>query len=114
MDLLQNKDTIDSHNTSLSEVQQSYMIKLEQSAETENRLKLDLKSAAVLQSELKEEKGRTGSVDDNRTRERIEVLGPEVALEQLKRSITTMLVDRLGVRWDERFAGWRRRKAVAA
>ncbi|XP_063693788.1 golgin subfamily A member 4-like isoform X2 [Bolinopsis microptera] len=50
------KGTVDSHNSSLSEVQESYMLKLEQSAETENRLKLELKSVGVERAELKQEK----------------------------------------------------------
>ena len=58
---------------------------------------------ADLIQELKVEKGRTGSFDHNRTRERIEVLGPELSLDQLKRSIETALVDRMGSAWDERF-----------
>ena len=61
--------------------------------------------------ELKVEKGRTGGIDHNRIRERVEVLGPEVSTERLQRSIAAVLIDRLGVAWDERFGELEQYKA---
>jgi helicase associated protein len=42
-------------------------------------------------------------IDDSRLRERIEVLGPEISLEVLRSAVSTALIDRLGVTWDERY-----------
>jgi len=53
--------------------------------------------------EMREERGRVGGYDDNRFREKVEVIGDLVALDALYESITTMCVDRLGVTWDERY-----------
>ena len=53
--------------------------------------------------EMLEERGRKGGFDDSRLREKVEVLGPEVSLEVLRAVVSTALVDRLGVTWDERY-----------
>jgi predicted helicase len=53
--------------------------------------------------EMREERGRRGGFDDSRLRERVEVLGPEVSLEVLRSAVSTVIVDRLGGTWDERY-----------
>ena len=53
--------------------------------------------------EMREERGRKGGFDDSRLRERVEVLGPEVSLDVLRDAVSTALVDRLGITWDERY-----------
>ena len=53
--------------------------------------------------EMRVERGRTGGFDDSRLRDRVEVLGPQVALEALRQSVATSIVDQLGISWDERF-----------
>ena len=60
--------------------------------------------------QMREEKGRLGGFDDGRLRERVEVLGPEVSLEVLRDAVTTALVERLGVTWDERYGELKRYK----
>ena len=60
--------------------------------------------------EMREERGRQGWFDDSRLRERVEVLGPEVSLEVLRDAVSTALVDRLGVTWDERYGELKRYK----
>src|SRR5262249_14091512 len=61
-------------------------------------------------SEMREERGRLGGFDDNRLRERVEVLGPELSLDVLRATISTAIVDHLGVTWDERYGELRRYK----
>ena len=53
--------------------------------------------------EMREERGRTKSFDDSRFRERVDMLGQNIALESLRKSITTTCIERLGTSWDERF-----------
>jgi hypothetical protein len=53
--------------------------------------------------EMREERGRIGGFDDSRLRDRVEVLGPGVSLEALRYAVSTALIDRLGVTWDERY-----------
>ena len=60
--------------------------------------------------EMREESGRLGGFDDSRLRERVEVLGPEVSLDILRRAVSTVLVDRLGVSWDQRYGELKRYK----
>jgi Helicase associated domain len=57
-----------------------------------------------------EERGRPGGFDDGRLRERVEVLGPDVSLDALRGAVSTMLVERLGVTWDERYGELKRFK----
>ena len=52
-------------------------------------------------SELKQAKGRGDVFNPQRLKEKIEVIGPFVNLEQLQSSIFTQTVERLGSSWDE-------------
>ena len=60
--------------------------------------------------EMREERGRKGGFDDSRLRERVEVLGPEVSLDVLRDAVSTAIVDRLGVTWDEAYGELKRYK----
>ena len=60
--------------------------------------------------EMREERGRKGGFDDSRLRERVEVLGPEISLDVLRSAVSTAIVDRLGVTWDERYGELKRYK----
>ena len=60
--------------------------------------------------EMREERGRKGGFDDSRLRERVEVLGPEISLDVLRSAVSTALIDRLGVTWDERYGELKRYK----
>ena len=60
--------------------------------------------------EMREETGRRGGFDDSKLREKVELLGPEISLEVLRSAVSTMLVDRLGVTWDERYGELKRYK----
>src|SRR5439155_9919532 len=53
--------------------------------------------------QMREERGRTRGFDDTRFREKVEVLGPQISLEILRRSITTACIDVLADTWDERY-----------
>lgn len=53
--------------------------------------------------EMREERGRTKGFDDSRFRERVEILGPRVALSALRKAITTTCIDILARDWDERY-----------
>ena len=53
--------------------------------------------------ELREERGRTKGFNDSRFREKVEVLGPELSLDDLRKAITAACVDALGISWDERY-----------
>jgi superfamily II DNA or RNA helicase len=54
-------------------------------------------------SELKQAKGRGDVFNPQRLKEKIEVIGPYVNLEQLESSIIAQTVDRLGSNWEEWF-----------
>ena len=58
---------------------------------------------AQIIADMRIERGRTGGYDDSRFRERVEVLGPTVSLESLRRSITSACIDTLGESWFERY-----------
>ena len=58
---------------------------------------------AQIISDMRIERGRTGGYDDARFRERVEVLGPTLSLENLRRSITAACIDALGETWFERY-----------
>ncbi len=58
---------------------------------------------AQIIADMRVERGRTGGYDDSRFRERVEVLGPAVSLEDLRRSITSACLDALGESWFERY-----------
>ncbi|WP_170067314.1 DEAD/DEAH box helicase [Malikia spinosa] len=51
--------------------------------------------------QMQEDKGRTGVYDDCRFSERVEVLGPSVSLETIRKSITAECLESLGVSWNE-------------
>lgn len=53
--------------------------------------------------QMREENGRTGGYDENRLRERVEVLGPSVSLDVIRNSITAECIESLGASWDEWF-----------
>lgn len=53
--------------------------------------------------QMQEDKGRTGGYDDSRFSERVEVLGPSVSLETIRKSITAECLEWLGASWDEWF-----------
>ncbi|MBT8460602.1 MAG: Helicase associated domain protein [Boseongicola sp.] len=71
----------------------------------------DAALADIIQ-EMRVERGRTGGFDDSRLREKIEVLGPKVSLEALRKTVVTSIVDHLGITWDERFGELARYKKV--
>ena len=79
------KASDDSHSTSISEVQLSFMAKLEVSAETENRLKLDLKSMTSQLSQMTSE----------RESERGELEGRLGELVQEKRQLTDIMREKI-------------------
>lgn len=54
-------------------------------------------------NQMREDKGRGLGYNDLRLREKIEVLGPKLELNDLRNSITIKIIDRLGSNWDERF-----------
>ena len=62
--------------------------------------------------ELKQAKGEGKRINPERLGEKIEFIGPTVALETLSQSITLQAVDTLGAAWDERFGAlqsfWKR------
>ena len=51
--------------------------------------------------EIQEAKGRGDKINPIRLHEKIEVLGPAIDLDELKRAIDVEIVDRLGMDWDE-------------
>jgi hypothetical protein len=51
--------------------------------------------------EMKEAKGRGDKFNPKSLREKIEVIGPAIDLDELRRSIDVEIVDRLGMGWDE-------------
>jgi len=51
--------------------------------------------------ELREQKGAGKPFDLRRLREKVEVIGPSVDLEQLNTSISVAIADRIGSSWDE-------------
>jgi predicted helicase len=51
---------------------------------------------------MREERGLTKGFNDQDFRDRVEVFGPSVSLDSLRRSITTQIVNRIGSNWDER------------
>ncbi len=54
-------------------------------------------------SQMRTDKGRRKGFDDSRFREKVEILGADIDLGVLRRSITVELVDKLGLPWDERY-----------
>ncbi len=58
---------------------------------------------AQIIADMRIERGRTGGYDDSRFRERVEVLGPELSLETLRRAISAACLDAVGEGWFERY-----------
>ncbi|MBY0110242.1 MAG: Helicase associated domain protein [Candidatus Babeliaceae bacterium] len=52
-------------------------------------------------AKLRESRGRALGINDNRLRDIIEVLGPELLLSDLRKTITTNIIDKLGSSWNE-------------
>ena len=53
--------------------------------------------------QMRQQKGQTKGCNDAHYREQVEILGPSISLEELKKSITISCIERLGDNWDERF-----------
>ncbi len=51
--------------------------------------------------EMRVEKGKTGGYDDSRFRERVEMVGPSLSLEEIRGAITAECLESLGASWDE-------------
>ena len=49
------------------------------------------------------DRGRTGGFDESRLRDKVEVLGRQIRLNELAASIRARLVEELGITWDERY-----------
>jgi superfamily II DNA or RNA helicase len=58
---------------------------------------------AQIIAEMRIERGRTGGFDDSRLRERLDLLGPELSLDTLRRTITAACLDAIGEQWFERY-----------
>jgi hypothetical protein len=58
---------------------------------------------AQIISDMRIQRGQTGGYDDSRFRERVEVLGPTISLENLRRFISSACIDALGESWFERY-----------
>jgi hypothetical protein len=54
-------------------------------------------------SQMRTDKGRRKGFDDSRFRGKVEILGADLDLATLRRSITVELVDKLGASWDEMY-----------
>ena len=53
--------------------------------------------------QMREQRGRTKGFDDARFRERVEILGPRISLEKLRRAISTSCIEALMDDWEECF-----------
>ncbi len=53
--------------------------------------------------EMRVEKGKTGGYDESRLRERVEVVGPSLSLEEIRGAITAECTEYLSSSWDERY-----------
>jgi superfamily II DNA or RNA helicase len=53
--------------------------------------------------DMRIQRGRTGGFDDSRFRERVEIIGPEISIESLRKVITTACIEILSDSWDEYF-----------
>ena len=58
---------------------------------------------AQIIAEMRTQRGQTGGFDDSRFRERVQILGPSVSLENLRQSITAACLDAIGESWFERY-----------
>lgn len=68
-----------------------------------NRLQEHDDLLAQIIDEMRVRRGETGGFDDARFRERIEILGPSLTLEELRSSITAACLDAIGDPWMERY-----------
>jgi superfamily II DNA or RNA helicase len=68
-----------------------------------NRLQEHDDLLAQIIDDLRTQRGETGGFDDTRFRERVEVLGSSMSLEDLRRSITAACIDAIGDPWMERY-----------
>lgn len=68
-----------------------------------NRLQEHDDLLAQIIDDLRTQRGATGGFDDTRFRERVEVLGSAMSLEELRRSITAACLDAIGDPWMERY-----------
>jgi predicted helicase len=57
----------------------------------------------ISQAVFEKAKTKAKSYDDQKFKERAEVLGRAVSLEQLERTVTARCIEKLGVSWDERY-----------
>ncbi len=62
-------------------------------------------------AQMREYRGKALGFNDNRLREKVEILGPELCINELRKSINTKIIDRLGSNWDEMFGELIRFKA---
>ncbi len=53
--------------------------------------------------QMREDIGKKGGFDDSRLRERLVFIGPELEINFLRQTITTIIVDKLSSSWDERY-----------
>jgi len=53
--------------------------------------------------QMRENVGKTGNFDSEKFEEKVEFLGPELTLNQISESITSISIDKLGDTWDERY-----------
>ncbi len=58
---------------------------------------------AQIVDEMRIQRGQTGGFDESRFRERVEMIGPEISLDSLRRSITAACIDAVGEGWFERY-----------
>jgi len=68
----------------------------------EAMLEQDEDLAEIIQ-QMREDIGKKGGFDDSRLRERLEFIGPELEINILRQTITTIIVDKLSSSWDERY-----------
>lgn len=53
--------------------------------------------------QMRKDRGRIRGFDDQRFRDKVEILGPTVSLDSLRSAITAECVEHLGITWDERY-----------
>ncbi len=68
-----------------------------------NRLQEHDDLLAQIINDMRVQRGETGGFDDARFRERVEIMGPALSLDELRRSITAACLDALGDPWMERY-----------
>lgn len=68
-----------------------------------NRLQEHDDLLAQIIDDMRVQRGETGGFDDARFRERVEMVGPALTLDDLRRSITAACIDAIGDPWMERY-----------